>query len=311
MRKSPLFRNGQLTVLPGSTKLHDPEESEEVLEQLSKEEESLNKVTCGFEDVIDDEHCETVYHHFDRGVKTFRFGHHSRLHYYSKLRSELSGPGDDAILQYYDSTVYRSDLKNLDTDEWFNDNNISFLYEFLEHHYLEQSGKSEKILLLKPSMAYLLLHTDDPKTLEGVLPPLDNVDYIFLPINDNPDVGQIEGGCHWSLLVIDVGDKTALYYDSLEGSNHRASENTARKIGVLLDSQLDLISVPTPQQINLSDCGVLVCEMSALLLTRLLENDNGKADLNMDNITFVAAAGRTFILTAILELISARNKGKI
>lgn len=219
---------------------------------------------------------------------------------------------DALTCQDHDATVYRSDLKNLDNDEWLNDNNISFLYEYLEHSYLNESKKADKVVLLRPSMAYLLLHTEDPKSLKEVLPPLDKARFIFLPINDNPDVRAIEGGAHWSLLVIGVADKCALYYDTMEGSNLNVSVKTTKQLGHLLNKSFQFFCVPTPQQVNMSDCGVLVCEITALLLSRLIEsNENDKVDLSLENIAFVAAAGRTFILTVIMELISAQAKGKI
>lgn len=84
MRKSPLFHHGELTVMPSS----------------DGQKQSINPhVTCGFEDVMNEEENATVHHHSDGSIKTFRFGHHSRLHYYSKMAYELRGPGDDAILQ--------------------------------------------------------------------------------------------------------------------------------------------------------------------------------------------------------------------
>jgi hypothetical protein len=66
-------------------------------------------------------------------------------------------------------------------------------------------------------MAYLLLHTEgDPAFLEEVLPPLKSARFIFLPINDNPDVEAIAGGWHWSLLVVSMLDRKAFNYLDLD-----------------------------------------------------------------------------------------------
>lgn len=262
-------------------------------------------VTCGFED-IDDPNVDGKVVPQGATSGKFQFGHQSRLRLHLSLLHQLMGRGEEPVLQYYDTTVYRSDLSNLYDDEWLNDNNISFLYEYLERTRLKEYHKNGKIVLLRPSMAYLLRHTDDPSSLKPVLPNLDRARFIFLPINDNPDVSAIEGGAHWSLLVVSTMDKKTLYYDTMHRANYQVSMQTSMKLGQLLGSQLGFVVLPTPQQINMSDCGVLVCEITALLLFRLLNikpANGNKVDFALDNVYLIASAGRSFMLTVILELI--------
>lgn len=133
-----------------------------------------------------------------------------------------------------------------------------------------QSSKCASIVLIKPAIAYLLTHSPSPETLTEALPRLDQAQFIFLPVNDNPD-NFSSGGTHWSLALVCVADKKILYYDTLyDNCITPAGLQTGRKIATILGSSFDMVAVSTPKQVNSSDCGVLVAEITTLLVQRLL-----------------------------------------
>lgn len=256
------------------------------------------KVTCGFEDIFLPVDVEKQEHH---RLEHLQFRHEDSLKLHHTLQKQLYNKPGDVVLEFYDVTVYKEDIDNLQPGYWLNDNNISFVYEYLERLEIMRAGFQSQIFLLRPSMAFLL-GQGDPKEVAEFLPDFKHASFIFLPINDNNNV-EIVSGNHWSLLVVSVEDGKAIYYDTVGECNIAAARNVADKLGVVLGQKLNFLVAPTPQQSNGSDCGVYVCEITSLLLRRLLYTE-GFIDLGISNLTFVADAGRTFILTAILQLIS-------
>ncbi|KZF26807.1 cysteine proteinase [Xylona heveae TC161] len=185
---------------------------------------------------------------------------------------------DDAYLSYHDIRLTREDVETL-KDDWLTDNIIAFWQEYLEREYLG-SMRNINIVLLRPSMSFMLTHTPDPLTLKGALPDFSKASHIFLPINDCGDVETPEGGSHWSLLLVSIIDGVAFHYDSLNPSNRSSARIVAEKISKLVKSQMQnqplkfLDLEDTPQQENSTDCGVYVCmQMRVLLLDRLLKTN--------------------------------------
>lgn len=287
--------------------LQRPQEStEEAVQQVDWEPS-----TCGFEDGI-----KPVTAWYNGLPRVYYFKHEIEFDEYRKFLSAISKvPQDKMILQYHDASVYRADLNNLQEDEWLSDNNLCFAYEYLEHTTLRQFNKSrpEMIQLFKPSIAYLLLHAPDIESVRSALPPAQKARFLFLPLNDNPDVESSEGGTHWSLMVVSVYDRRALYYDSLYlGFITTAAKQMASQLSTLLGFPLTVDAVNTPQQMNGSDCGIIVAELTALLLNRLVSTDgHTPVSLSLDDVVLSASAGRSFILTKILKLSAVymrRNK---
>ncbi|KAJ6145521.1 hypothetical protein N7470_009416 [Penicillium chermesinum] len=187
-----------------------------------------------------------------------------------KIRGHMLTP-EDAFLSYYDVRLTREDMQTLKND-WLTDNIISFWQEYLEHEFLTQY-KSSNIILLRPSMSFMILQTPDPRTLREVLPDFSRATHVFLPINDCRNVTQAEGGTHWSLLLISIVDRVAFHYDSLYQGNVWEAETVTRKFGALLNMPIRFMHLnDSPQQDGGSDCGVFVCmNMRHLLLKRLLQ----------------------------------------
>lgn len=177
---------------------------------------------------------------------------------------------------------------------------------YLEREELIAYPKA-RIVLLRPSMSYLLQHTPDPLTLKSALPDFTYTTHIFLPINDNTDVAHAEGGSHWSLLLVSIIDGVSFHYDSLSPSNDKEARATSRKLEQLLQKQLRFIHMDdAPQQENGSDCGVFVCVlMKHLLLKRLLKADaSRKISMSMKDQHINAQDGRK----TMLKMIEARKK---
>lgn len=220
---------------------------------------------------------------------------------------------DDKVLQFFDVSIYKEDLDNLKDDEWLNDNNITFIYEYLERYQLNNFDKlvSNSIILLRPSMCYLLAVHPDPSELKGVLPPMENSKFIFLPVNDNDDVESAYAGSHWSLLVISILDKTAWIYDTLERANETEAKHVVEQISKYLGINFKInIMEKTPQQINGSDCGIMVGQITGFLLSRLLNLkylEDHYVELGLNNVEISAIDGRIFLLGTLLNLLKHKQ----
>ncbi|KAH8731452.1 hypothetical protein GQ44DRAFT_698765 [Phaeosphaeriaceae sp. PMI808] len=178
----------------------------------------------------------------------------------------------------------------------------------VSHRYLEREEliafPKASIVLLRPSMSYMLMNTPDPLTLKDVLPNLVSVTHVFLPINDNADVTRAEGGSHWSLLLVSIIDGVSFHYDSMSNSNDREAHSTTMKMEQLIGKRLQYIAmIDSPQQENGSDCGVFVCVlMRHLLLKRLLRADaSKKISMSMKDAHVKAKDGRKTMLNVIEE----------
>jgi sentrin-specific protease 8 len=151
-------------------------------------------------------------------------------------------------------------------------------------------------------MSYMLMNSPDPLALKEVLPNFNGTTHVFLPINDNVDVTQAEGGSHWSLLLVSIIDGVSFHYDSMGNANDREARSTTIKLEHLLGKRLKYIAMTdSPQQNNGSDCGVFVCVlMKHLLLKRLLKADSSrKISMSMKDAHVNARDGRKLMLKTI------------
>ena len=174
---------------------------------------------------------------------------------------------------------------------------------YLEREFLIQY-KAAKIVLLRPSMSFMLMQTPDPMTLKDALPNFQKTTHIFLPINDNRNPSVAEGGSHWSLLLVSITDNVAFHYDSLNPANFNEAAHAARKISQLFGREMRFINLAdSPQQRNSSDCGVFVCvQMRHLLLKKLLmANSRQKISMTMSGKVVDASQGRKEMLRIIDE----------
>lgn len=206
---------------------------------------------------------------------------------------------DDAYLSYYDVRLTKEDIDTLKND-WLTDNCIAFWEEYLERERLILFPQSN-IVLLRPSMSFMLMQTPDPRTLKEALPDFSRTTHIFLPINDCRNVEVAEGGSHWSLLVVSVIDGLAFHYDSLSPSNNTEARVVTDKMGQLLGCRLEFHNIESPQQQNSSDCGVFVCiQMKHLLFKKILRAEaEEKVAMGVAGSDIDASNGRKKMLRII------------
>ncbi|KKA29664.1 hypothetical protein TD95_002810 [Thielaviopsis punctulata] len=172
------------------------------------------------------------------------------------------------------------DIKALRND-WFTDNNIAFWEEYMEREILPKYPRA-RVVLLRPSMTFLMMKDPDLKSVKAALPDFNRVTHIFLPINDNRNVSVAEGGSHWSLLVVSLLDRAAFHYDSLGRSNYHEARNATNILSRMLRQPLSFLHLDdTPQQENGSDCGVFVCILMRHLLVRRLLCAGAKEQVSM------------------------------
>jgi sentrin-specific protease 8 len=212
---------------------------------------------------------------------------------------------DDAYLSYHDVRLTREDVDCIKND-WLTDNAIAFWEEYLEHEKLGAYPKAN-IVLLRPSMAFMIQKTPDPLSLKSALPDFGKTTHVFLPVNDCRQVDVAEGGSHWSLLLVSIIDGVAFHYDSLYPSNLQDAKLVAHRISQLLGKPLKFINLEdSPQQENSMDCGVYVCLlMQHLLISRLLKAQaQDKVSMSMRGKDVDAAGGRK----EMLRIIEARRK---
>ncbi|KAK2750172.1 hypothetical protein FQN57_004668 [Myotisia sp. PD_48] len=209
---------------------------------------------------------------------------------------------DDAYLTYYDSKLTYEDYNTL-REDWLTDNVISFWEEHLEREYLSLCDTT--IILLRPSMSFLLMNTFDPNTLKNVLPDLTHCSHIFIPVNDCRDVTEAEGGTHWSLLVVSLTDARAFHYDSLPPGNSNEAMKLTHNLSILCQKELSYLDMRgSPTQQNSTDCGIFVCiTMRYLLQFRLLRaSANQMIDMNLRGKELDASVARKEMMQIINQL---------
>ncbi|EQK98225.1 Ulp1 protease family protein [Ophiocordyceps sinensis CO18] len=210
---------------------------------------------------------------------------------------------DKPYLSYHDVLLTVEDVKALKND-WLTDNNIAFWEEYLERETLARYPQAN-IVLLRPSMTFLLMKEPDSRLVRTALPDFSKVTHAFLPINDNRNVSAPEGGSHWSLLLVSVIDGLAFHYDSLGGSNYSEARHATRKLAEMLGRPFRFINLDdSPQQGNGSDCGVYVCLlMRHLLIKRLLcANAHEKISMSMGGKVVDSNGGRKEMMRIIENL---------
>ncbi|KXJ91377.1 hypothetical protein Micbo1qcDRAFT_134768 [Microdochium bolleyi] len=206
-------------------------------------------------------------------------------------------------LSYHDVLLTYEDVKALKGD-WLTDNNIAFWEEFLEHEILTKYPQAH-IILLRPSMTFLLMKNKDTEMVRSALPDFRGITHVFLPINDNRNVSMAEGGSHWSLLLVSLIDGVAFHYDSLDGANNNEAWEATKRLSNVIGKPLKYHYLSDcPQQENGSDCGVFVCIiMRHLLIKRLLAVNAGqKISMSMAHKAIDSYGARKEMLKIIENL---------
>lgn len=231
------------------------------------------------------------------------------------MLEEATVISSDISIKLGDLTVTEDSLKTLLDDGWIDDNIISFMYEYLTYSqviptlakrllYVGDTLIRQSVMLLLPTFSFLLANYSNPSGLKDVLPDLSKSSFIFMPVNDNQDFDETEGGSHWSLLLLCPKDQVAIIYDSLYGANGTESIRLIKSASALLGIEFGVETDRyTPQQINHSDCGVIVSAITAVLVDRIINvQPNTQINLSMKNITISALDSRVFMLGTIVKL---------
>ncbi|XP_066353363.1 NEDD8-specific protease 1-like [Miscanthus floridulus] len=185
-----------------------------------------------------------------------------------------SKEGEERVLTHGDVVLIRSDLAILRGPCFINDRIIAFYFA----HLSASLQDDDDLLLLPPSIPYLLSNLPDSAAVAAVADPLRLASrrLVLLPVNDNPDASIAEGGSHWTLLILNNATSPSaprfVHHDSLPGApNLPVAARLADALRPLLsgsDSKRDtvpLIEGPTPRQTNGYDCGVYVMAIARAL----------------------------------------------
>ncbi|KAM0844063.1 hypothetical protein ACQ4PT_057305 [Festuca glaucescens] len=183
-----------------------------------------------------------------------------------RAASAAGEDGNERVLSYGDVVLLRSDLAILRGRHFLNDRIIAFYLAHLSSAFGANDDDAD-LLLLPPSIPYLLSNLPDPESVAMVAEPirLASRRLVFLPVNDNPDASLAEGGSHWTLLVLDATAGASrprfVHHDSLGVVNVPAARCLAAALRPLLpdaDNGVPLVEGPTPMQVNGHDCGIYV-----------------------------------------------------
>jgi sentrin-specific protease 8 len=184
-----------------------------------------------------------------------------------RAASAAGEDGNERVLSYGDVVLLRSDLAILRGRHFLNDRIIAFYLAHLSSAFGANDDDGADLLLLPPSIPYLLSNLPDPDSVAMVAEPirLASRRLVLLPVNDNPDASLAEGGSHWTLLVLDATAGASrprfVHHDSLGFVNVPAACCLADALRPLLpdaDNGAPLVEGPTPMQVNGHDCGVYV-----------------------------------------------------
>lgn len=236
-------------------------------------------------------------------------------------QTAVGSADSNALIRIRDVTIFSEDLETLLDDNWLDDSIISFAYEYIytsqiiptlteRVKYGRKDQVKEALILLLPTFSFLLANSPNPLELKDVLPNLEHSSFIFMPVNDNIDFGEPEGGSHWSLVLFCVDDRKAIIYDSLYRANEEESMRLIKNTEAILRKKFEIITEKhTPQQINSSDCGIIVIAITALLTARVLNvEDNRFLNLKLDNVELSAIDARIFLLGTIANLVKLKSK---
>ncbi|KAK3121186.1 hypothetical protein QOZ80_8BG0647820 [Eleusine coracana subsp. coracana] len=220
------------------------------------------------------------------------------------------GDPEEWILSYGDVVLIRSDLDVLRGPRFINDRIIAFYFAHLSATFAP--GDDADLLLLPPSIPYLLSSLPDAASVAAVAEPLRlrSRRLALLPVNDNPDASVAEGGSHWTLLVLDSTRATPrfVHHDSIRGApNLPVAGRLAEALGPLLADASGkvppLVEGPTPGQTNGYDCGVYVMAVARAICGWWSDGRGGGGDWFEAVKREVNAASVTALRAELLDLI--------
>lgn len=131
----------------------------------------------------------------------------------------------EEALSYGGVVLRRSDLDLLKGPHFLNDCLIEFYFNYLSnnsHHQLgddkhHSSLSKDDILLVPPTLSFWLANSEDSESLKEFEESNEVLkkQVVIFTVNNNRNVGENDGGTHWSLLVFYRKSNTFVHYDSL------------------------------------------------------------------------------------------------
>lgn len=187
-----------------------------------------------------------------------------------RICDDLLRGKDGKVYQYDDYSLFVEDINNIQYDEWLSDSNISIFYSMITNGFLKDH---RQVILLAPTFSFLLANCCPVLDVKDVMPKeLFNSQVIFCPVNDNLDFGDVQGGSHWSMVVClkDLG--ICIGVDSMKGANDTEMKRLTKQLSELFGEEFKYMECKDcPQQINGSDCGVIVLIVTLIYVDRLLQ----------------------------------------
>ncbi|XP_026448611.1 NEDD8-specific protease 1-like isoform X1 [Papaver somniferum] len=184
--------------------------------------------------------------------------------------------GNDTILSYNNVVLRRSDLE-ISGEVFLNDAIIQFYFS-----YLQSGSSSQDVLLLPPSISFLIMNYPHSENLKDIVEPLKlrEKKVVIFAINNNTNV-EAEGGSHWSLLAYEKNSEVFVHHDSMGTSNKMYAEKLYRAVVGFMgecksdSSKIRLLECPcTPQQKNGFDCGLYVTAITKVICNWYKKGDS-------------------------------------
>ena len=176
---------------------------------------------------------------------------------------------------------------------------------------------SESIYLMDPAVVALLNYEEDPEMIFYGL-DLKQFEFFLIPINDNSDKMNANGGSHWSLLAYLSEEDIFIYYDSMQTKNNNIGNalKIAGKLRGLIQNESKtaleerfIINPETPQQKNGYDCGVYVLGFTEVLIEFVLKKEKILHNKKMNELIdekYVEAL-RIRVKELLVSLIETKN----
>lgn len=226
---------------------------------------------------------------------------------------------DFKVAQCHSISVYKSDLEHILPGEWFNDNNISFIFELIKETFINLGQCrpfTNQVQLLFPSVVQLVQHFP-ASDIENLLPmdDLKKLRFIFLPINmiDEPleelDLETANNGDHWVLGILSLLDEKLYIYDSMKIDDDVKGDSQLQTLCKKLEScsnlvrgKIKIVLLNCDQQRNFDDCGVFVVMITCYLVNQFCFEE--EISLDLSHIKFNPLDARLSLMKLVSKFIS-------
>uniref|UniRef100_A0A1B0BYW3 Ubiquitin-like protease family profile domain-containing protein n=1 Tax=Glossina palpalis gambiensis TaxID=67801 RepID=A0A1B0BYW3_9MUSC len=213
----------------------------------------------------------------------------------SLINTAITGPLDQILVSKFHINISRFDIRTLCDNNWLNDKIIDFYMKLLIERSERKSPSSN--LPSVYAMGTFFVPRLMSSGYDGVKRWTNKVDIfskdiLLIPIN----LAQV----HWSIVIINLKERTIKYYDSMGYSNpqilatleqYLKRESMDKRKQRFQSNRFVIESVlDGPQQVNGNDCGVVCCAVAEYITRN-------------KNITFSGKDMKHFRKKMILEII--------